>query len=335
MWRADEVIYFLSTAKHQYTLRRHLRSFGAGLRGMIRLVSYEQLFRSWRLPRGVYIFSDIERLWPDEAEQAAKFCQVMQERGGFHILNHPTRSMRRYDLLRTLFVRGSNRFNVYRLTEHRQPEKYPVYVRGENDHNGSVTELLNNANELAVAVAQLEKAGRSRENLLITEFCDVVDRAGLYHKYSAFCVAGTIIPRHLCFAKKWVVKQPAVGELQLLEEERRYLTTNPHEAELQEIFRLARIDYGRMDYAVFDGVIQVWEINTNPMICTAEVACGAARDWIQNDFSAKLQAAFEKLNAGCASSGNVVVNPRDPTRVRKSKTFLQRFQQVLRLNKPR
>ena len=32
------------------------------------------------------------------------------------------------------------------------------------------------------------------------------------------------------------------------------------------LFDLARIDYGRIDYSVVDGRIQVWEINTNPMI---------------------------------------------------------------------
>ena len=44
------------------------------------------------------------------------------------------------------------------------------------------------------------------------------------------------------------------------------MQTNPHEAELRAIFKLARIDYGRIDYGIKDGQIQVWEINTNPML---------------------------------------------------------------------
>ena len=50
------------------------------------------------------------------------------------------------------------------------------------------------------------------------------------------------------------------------DEESRYCETNPHEAWIREIFRLARIDYGRIDYGMLDGKPQVWEINTNPTI---------------------------------------------------------------------
>ena len=38
------------------------------------------------------------------------------------------------------------------------------------------------------------------------------------------------------------------------DEELRYCEANPHEAWIAEMFRLARIDYGRIDYAVQAGV---------------------------------------------------------------------------------
>jgi hypothetical protein len=57
-----------------------------------------------------------------------------------------------------------------------------------------------------------------------------------------------------------------VEKPQVLEMERRYLETNPHEQDLRKIFRLARIDYGRIDYAMLGDRLQVWEINTNPHI---------------------------------------------------------------------
>jgi hypothetical protein len=49
-------------------------------------------------------------------------------------------------------------------------------------------------------------------------------------------------------------------------EEIRYLDTNPHEAWIREVFRLARIEYGRVDYGILAGKPQVWEINTNSTI---------------------------------------------------------------------
>ena len=43
-----------------------------------------------------------------------------------------------------------------------------------------------------------------------------------------------------------------------------FTMSNPHEHELRRIFSTARIEYGRIDYALLGERIQVWEINTNP-----------------------------------------------------------------------
>ena len=51
---------------------------------------------------------------------------------------------------------------------------------------------------------------------------------------------------------------------------RRYMETNPHERALREIFQLARIDYGKIDYAILGDRLQIWEINTNPVVLTVE-----------------------------------------------------------------
>jgi hypothetical protein len=39
-----------------------------------------------------------------------------------------------------------------------------------------------------------------------------------------------------------------------------------HREKIAEVFRIAGIDYRRIDHGVKDGRIQVWEINTNPMV---------------------------------------------------------------------
>ena len=43
-----------------------------------------------------------------------------------------------------------------------------------------------------------------------------------------------------------------------------YVRTNPHADELRKLFGAANIEYGRIDYTIADGRIQVFEINTNP-----------------------------------------------------------------------
>ena len=49
-------------------------------------------------------------------------------------------------------------------------------------------------------------------------------------------------------------------------EERAYIVGNPHEAQLREIFGIAGVEYGRIDYAIQDGRVQTWEINLHPTI---------------------------------------------------------------------
>jgi hypothetical protein len=52
----------------------------------------------------------------------------------------------------------------------------------------------------------------------------------------------------------------------MVQEERDYVLGNPHERELADIFRLARVEYGRIDYAIKEGRVQTWEINLHPTI---------------------------------------------------------------------
>jgi hypothetical protein len=103
-------------------------------------------------------------------------------------------------------------------------------------------------------------------DLLLVEFCDTADAQGVYRKYAAFRVGDAIIARHLFFSHHWHVKSAELQDAASLQEERDYVTMNPHSEMLRPIFDLAGIEYGRVDYALHDGRIRVWEINTNPTI---------------------------------------------------------------------
>ena len=45
-----------------------------------------------------------------------------------------------------------------------------------------------------------------------------------------------------------------------------YIQKNPHEEQLRQIFDLAHVEYGRIDYSIKNGRVQTWEINLNPTI---------------------------------------------------------------------
>jgi hypothetical protein len=259
------MIFYLSTQSNSFTIYEYLNC-GIGTLPPLRPLSYESVLQARVLHTGTYIFSDLDRLSQKHLPGVMGVWSQLRAAGGcVRLLNHPTASMGRYELLRTLYEKGINLFNVYRLTECRFPRRFPVFVRGGSDHSGTLTPLLWSQGELENAIECLSSRGLSREDLLVVEFVDTADEYGIYRKYAAFVVDGKVIPRHIQFSRTWMVKQAVDDKDEgRLREERTYLEDNPHAEQLQTVARLARIDYGRIDYSLLEGRPQIWEINTNP-----------------------------------------------------------------------
>ncbi len=91
---------------------------------------------------------------------------------------------------------------------------------------------------------------------------------------------------------------------------KRYFKINPHEPELREIFRLAKIQYGRVDYSILNGTIQVWEINTNfdSLRITRgdkfDQICGLPRD---EYWAKKFELAFEEIDSGLSPTTSIPI----------------------------
>ena len=85
--------------------------------------------------------------------------------------------------------------------------RFPVFIREEVEHTGSLTRLLRSQEEVNHELARLVKRGHDLRDLLVVEFCDSSDSSRTFRKYSAFVVGGQIIPRELIFSRKWVLKE--------------------------------------------------------------------------------------------------------------------------------
>ena len=285
------MIRFVVHADHQMTLRPYVTRWAGDIGRRIEIVSYDELFRSARVPACTHVFSDLERLGDDDTEHAAAIWAAIRKAAPeVKLLNHPLLGMRRYELLRTLCEHGLNQFDAYRLTEARRPRRFPVFLRGENDHAGPLTRLLASQRELDQAVEALVKTGKNRGSILIVEYCAEASERQLYRKYAAYSVEGEVIPRHLMVSREWVVKANSrVDEDAHREEERLYLDTNPHAEWIRRVFSLARIDYGRIDYGIVGGRPQAYEINTNPTIISAETEKpNPASEWFFGVFAERL-----------------------------------------------
>lgn len=306
------MIFYLVTAQHGYTMESYLQNWGRMLAPRIQVLYYEKLPTIRRLPLGTYIFSDLERLSPWQRAAAAQVWDQLSKAGpGMRLLNHPLLASRRYELLHMLHRLGRNCFQVIRATEGRACLRFPVFIREEVEHTGSLTRLLPSEEEVAHALARLVKRGYDLRDLLVVEFCDTGDTNRTFRKYSAFMVGGQIIPRELIFSREWVLKEVDLTTNAMLEADRDYLDQNPDEPWLRETFRLANIDYGRIDYGIKDNVPQVWEINTNPFVTLRPVDYKRSDRPRQEQFaSQRMRSAFEAIDSPQASEGvSISIDP--------------------------
>jgi len=260
------MIFHLAREDNAWPPSEFLRGWGAEVAPIFRTGRFHELGEQTELPSGTYLFSDIEMSTPLQIEMLSQVWTQLEAHGGSRLLNDPLKVKARYALLRTLYDEGINCFRSFHMDELPADLHFPVFVRVENDHQGSRTPLLEDWAQLDRWLIKAALGGAEPPKLLVTEFFDTRGADGLYRKFGAFKVGDRIIARLVHFGKEWMVKSPDLIFPEGVEEERRYMEDNPYEDQIRRAFELARVDYGRMDFAVKDGRIAVWEINTNPII---------------------------------------------------------------------
>ena len=292
------MIIYVSTQQERAVLAGYLGYWGKDLRHSIKQTSYDRLFRWKRLPYATYIFSDIERLSANERERAAAvWVHLEKEFKDILLINHPLKVKRRYDLLTALYDAKINRFNVYRANSEPQPQKYPVFFKRENDHVEPESQLLQSREELEQAIVDCGTR-LALDDFLVTEFHAEPDSQGRYWKYSAFIFNGVIVPAHIFIEAKWYVKIPRLADEATAQLELDYVRDNPHREILERVARIAHIDYGRIDYGVINDEVQVYEINTNPMIMGPRDGNYALRSKAREYSHEQIRQGFLDLNSG-------------------------------------
>lgn len=258
------MVFFLIKKIAHYTLDGYLKGWAPDLADEVRVLLYEDLADHGRLLPGTYVFCDQERWTPRQKGLAIELWDQLACAGlSFVLLNDPRQVLLRYELLRRLHDIGQNSFNIYRLPGALlEAEHFPVFLHSTHNHHGACSPLL--PNRAALLSWTLRKLHRWNTTL-VEEFCDVAS-SGIYTKFGAFNMGGEIVPRHLFFGKNWCLKDTELMDDEKIRIFGDYLRDNPHAQKVAEIFKLARIDYGRIDYAFHGDQMQVWEINTNPIV---------------------------------------------------------------------
>ncbi len=267
------MINYLVTADGQDTLSAYLKDFKPPGPPEIQVRTYESLENDAEFRPGVYIFTRLDVLSAAQRERAKYLWDGLGASGmSVRLMNHPTRVVRRFQMLQMLHAMGINKFNVHRLVDLREAPSFPVFIRLEHTHIGALTPILHTQAEFeraaARVIARCAIAGYRLEELLVVSFVDTADKHGVYRKYSAYIIGDEVIPRHLVFNRHWMVKHAnrdrELGSAGYIDGEREYLATNPHRRWILDVAQRCHIDYGRIDYSMLDlEQPQIWEINDN------------------------------------------------------------------------
>lgn len=260
-----DVIYIVSLQANEGPVVTFLQNVDHAVKGLKHLC-YERLFRDRRAPFGHYVFTDIDRLSHYEREIAVALSDALRRVDpAVHILNDPRDVLERYPLLKLLEREGINHYTVTRLDDGARPDRYPVFVRSEDSHHGADTDLLHSPQELECALTELKAQGKVLKRRIAIEFRGERCEDGFYRKYGVINVGGCLVPQHVLRGQHWQIKNRSGSSADTYaEEELAFIRENPHREDVARVFQLANIDYGRVDYSMVDGQVQVYEINTNP-----------------------------------------------------------------------
>lgn len=315
------MIRFVTSRGHSYTLDALRRDPRAP---RLEVISYDRLIKTRRAAGVTHVFVDQDRLasWDLELAAAAYGCL---KRAGVAVLNDPARVRTRFSLLRALHEAGLNDFNAYRLDEGLWPERYPVFLRRSAGHGLPVTDLLNDRDALESAVDAALEGGVPASSLIVVEYAAEPAAPGIYRKLAMHRVGDRLVPELSVHDGQWLVKYGRHGFAtpELYEEEARFLRKSPHADHLARAFEIAGIEWGRADFGLVQGRVQVWEINTNPQIGrVVEAHPSATRIESGRLVSEQICAGLHAIDA--LAPGRGLVDFRD-RRLGKARRGLNRF----------
>jgi hypothetical protein len=205
------MIIFLTTSEHTYTLERVRED----TRSDVEIVPYEQVLSARQLPVGTYVFTDIDRLSLAMQLSAAKlFRRINGADNLCKAINDPARVRSRYGLLRALYLHGQNAFNVYRIDEGINPQRFPVFIRFESAHDRVLSDLLPDQAALDRAIEQHIANGTPEHAMLVIEYCAEPIATGLYRKLSAYRIGSRVFAGESVHDDNWYVKTGRMGVAQ-------------------------------------------------------------------------------------------------------------------------
>src|SRR5436853_6089499 len=121
------MIYFIVPAARENMFREYLAMWGRGVAERVRIQHYETLLQRTLLERGTYVLSTLDQLAPAMESALEDLHRRISGTEGFRFLNHPLRTLRRYELLTELARLKWNDFRAVHAAADLAGLRYPVF----------------------------------------------------------------------------------------------------------------------------------------------------------------------------------------------------------------
>jgi hypothetical protein len=265
--RQGRRLIYVTTADHAYTILSLLPDLrGHGVAAEI--WSYERVFARRKLPRATYVLTDFDRLSVAELKAAGAIAAHLRA-AGLTVLNDPATFLHRDRFLRRLKQEGINTFTCWRPSEGEEPDRFPVFLRGIYGHSGPLTDLLPDLATARAELARLVGKGHPVSDLLFIEFAaETLPGSDLYLKLASFRVGDMVIMGNAVGDRDWNNKYGILTPFddEHYRQEREEFDRWQHEALARRVFDLSGITFGRIDFGMYRGRPEIFEVNSNPSI---------------------------------------------------------------------
>ncbi|MDZ4094033.1 MAG: hypothetical protein U1D35_03875 [Paracoccaceae bacterium] len=310
--RTPRPLCVVTTQRHHYTvtaLAEVLAEVGITLEKW----SWDRFLTETDLPRATWVLTDFDRLHPWMLELAASRFDALTY-AGLVVLNDPRRFVPRAALVRMLAAEGINSFTCWLPAFGERPLRFPVFLRTLAAHRGTLSDLLHNAQEADAALTAALAKGHPLIDLGFFEYRAQADPiTGNFRKLAAYRVGDRVLRALTVNDTGWHAKTGVMG----LASEAEYQTElsemddYPHAALIRRVTDLAGADYGRVDFGIVDGRVEIYEINSNPAVGFTDDHASPARREAGKRNKQALVAAFLRVTPEVADDGgNGPVNVR-------------------------
>ena len=135
-----------------------------------------------------------------------------------------------------------------------------------DDHKGALSDLLHDKDMLSSAIESAVASGIPRSEILIVEYRAQEICPGVYRKSSVYKIGDNFIRDIWWYGRFWDIKGDADNLIgaEFYETELAELRDNRFSDKVKEAFRIAEIDFGRLDFGVVGDDLCIYEINTYP-----------------------------------------------------------------------